>query len=230
MSPSVVSAEGAALLTMTFVARLLQKKMPRTKPRFVSRLQWSNKSSCSPHSEVEHQIKAASSDVGRLSKRVFLKHNLAIPTKVAVYRAVGVSVMLYGCEAWTLYRRHIKTTEFGMMTQFNPLKFRKPMMAAAAIFKNWKLTYLLHGLSDFNRIWHSYVFWPSWPLRMLKIFIVKSQDGGSHHLEKSKNCNNSASGWTDRHLHTWCVPLLENCNFKNPTWRRPPFWKFEKSP
>jgi len=47
--------------------------------------------------------KAASSAFGRLTKRVFLNHNLAIPTtKVAVYRAVCVSVMLYGCETWTL--------------------------------------------------------------------------------------------------------------------------------
>ena len=62
-------------------------------------------------SEVEHRIKAASSAFGRLTKRVFLNHNLAIPTKVAVYRAVCVSVMLYGCETWTLYRRHIKAIE-----------------------------------------------------------------------------------------------------------------------
>jgi len=56
-------------------------------------------------------IKAASSAFGRLTKHVFLNHNLAIPTKVAVYRAVCVSVMLYGCETWTLYRRHIKAFE-----------------------------------------------------------------------------------------------------------------------
>ena len=42
---------------------------------------------------------------------MFLNHNLAIPTKVAVYKAVCVSVLLNGCEAWTPYRRHIKTLE-----------------------------------------------------------------------------------------------------------------------
>ena len=47
--------------------------------------------SCNLDSEVEHRIKAASSAFGRLSKRVFLNHSLAIPTKVAVYRAVSVS-------------------------------------------------------------------------------------------------------------------------------------------
>ena len=43
--------------------------------------------SCSLDSEDEHRIKAASSAFGRLTKHVFLNHNLAIPTKVAVYRA-----------------------------------------------------------------------------------------------------------------------------------------------
>ena len=38
-------------------------------------------------SEVEHRIKATSSALGRLTKRVFLNHNLAIPTKVAVHRS-----------------------------------------------------------------------------------------------------------------------------------------------
>jgi len=67
--------------------------------------------SCSLDSEVERRIKAASSSFGRLTKLVFLNHNLAIPTKVAVYRAVCVSVMLYSCETWTLYQRHIKAFE-----------------------------------------------------------------------------------------------------------------------
>jgi len=30
---------------------------------------------------------------------------------MAVYNAVCVSTLLYGCEAWVLYRRHIKTLE-----------------------------------------------------------------------------------------------------------------------
>jgi len=67
--------------------------------------------SCSLDSEVEHRVKAASSAFGRLTHRVFLNRNLAIPTKIAVYKAVCVSVLLYGCEAWTLYRRHIKALE-----------------------------------------------------------------------------------------------------------------------
>ena len=56
---------------------------------------------CSVNSEIEHRIKAASSAFGRLLHRIFLNHNLAVPTKVLLYR----------CEAWTPYRRHIKALE-----------------------------------------------------------------------------------------------------------------------
>ena len=52
---------------------------------------------CSLDSEVEQRIKAASSAFDRLLHRVFINHNLTIPTKVAVYKAVCVSVLLYGC-------------------------------------------------------------------------------------------------------------------------------------
>jgi len=62
-------------------------------------------------SEIEHRIKAASSAYNRLLHRVFLNCDLAIPTKVAVYKTVCVSVLLYGCEAWTPCRRHIKALE-----------------------------------------------------------------------------------------------------------------------
>ena len=67
--------------------------------------------SCNLDSEVNHHITAASSAFGRLMHRVFLNHNLAISTKVSVYKAVCVSVLLYGCQALTLYRSHIKAFE-----------------------------------------------------------------------------------------------------------------------
>ena len=35
----------------------------------------------------------------------------ATTTKVAVYKATCISILLYGCETWTPYRRHIKALE-----------------------------------------------------------------------------------------------------------------------
>ena len=42
------------------------------------------------------------------SKRVLGNQNPTIHTKMAVYNAVVISNILYGCEAWVPYRRHIK--------------------------------------------------------------------------------------------------------------------------
>jgi len=40
-------------------------------------------------------------------------------------------------------------------------KFQKSKVAATAILKNRKLTYLFRGLSDFDKVWHSDAVRPS---------------------------------------------------------------------
>ena len=48
----------------------------------------------------------------RLSHRVFLNHNFSTTTKVAVYKAICISILLYDCGTWIpVYRRHIKILE-----------------------------------------------------------------------------------------------------------------------
>ena len=136
-------------------------------------------------------------------------------------------------------------TKFGRMMQFDPLdrptvknlKFSKFKMAAAAILKNRKLTYLLRGFSDFDKIWHSDAVRPSWPFRSLRCKILKIQACGCLHLEKCKIViswqlfDHRHEIWHgDAIRHVWCVPQFKLCNFKNPTWRPPLFWKIEKSP
>ena len=61
--------------------------------------------------EIQRRINLASSAFGRLSKRVFGNKNLMIHTKIAVYNAVVISTILYGCETWVQYRRHIRLLE-----------------------------------------------------------------------------------------------------------------------
>ena len=53
-------------------------------------------------------IAKASSSFDRLSKRLWNDHGIWLDTKVAVYKAAVLSVLLFGCESWTLYRRHIR--------------------------------------------------------------------------------------------------------------------------
>ena len=42
---------------------------------------------------------------------VLSQHNIRRSTKLKVYRAVILNSLLYGCETWTLYRRHLKQLE-----------------------------------------------------------------------------------------------------------------------
>ncbi|KAK0135214.1 Craniofacial development protein 2 [Merluccius polli] len=60
---------------------------------------------------VQRCLNLASSTFGRLSDRVFTNRNLKIHTKAAVYNAVVISTLLYGCKAWVPYRRHVKLLE-----------------------------------------------------------------------------------------------------------------------
>ena len=42
---------------------------------------------------------------------MFLNRNLSVETEVMVYSSVYISILLYGCEAWTIYRAHIRSLE-----------------------------------------------------------------------------------------------------------------------
>ena len=58
--------------------------------------------------QIQRRINLASSAFGRQNKRLFGNQNLTIHTKIAVYDAVVISIILYGCETWVPYRRHIR--------------------------------------------------------------------------------------------------------------------------
>jgi len=64
-------------------------------------------SDCDLDNDVQQRVKLASAAFGRLSHRV----NLTTTTKVAVYKTICISVLLYGCKTWTPYRHHIKALE-----------------------------------------------------------------------------------------------------------------------
>ena len=40
-----------------------------------------------------------------------MNHDLTVPAKVAVYKAICISILLYGSESWNPYRRHIRMLE-----------------------------------------------------------------------------------------------------------------------
>ena len=57
--------------------------------------------------EITSQISRATVAFGRLTKRLWLNRNVRFSTKISVYRAAVITSLLYGCETWTLKRKHI---------------------------------------------------------------------------------------------------------------------------
>ena len=60
---------------------------------------------------IQGHINLASSAFSHLSKRVFGNQNLTIHTKIAVYDAIVISTILYGCKTWVPSRRSIRLLE-----------------------------------------------------------------------------------------------------------------------
>ena len=75
---------------------------------------------CSLDMEIETRIKKASVSYDRLKKRLWDTSNISLKTKISVFQAVVISTLLYGCETWTCYRKHIKLLE---RFQIKHLKF-----------------------------------------------------------------------------------------------------------
>ena len=68
-------------------------------------------STCDLIAEIQRCVNLASASFGSLSKRIFTNRDLSTHTKMAVYNAICVSTLLYACEGWTPYRRHIRALE-----------------------------------------------------------------------------------------------------------------------
>ena len=56
--------------------------------------------------EITNRISKASSSFGRLRKTVWERRGIKLATKLKVYQAVVLTTLLYGCETWTVYRKH----------------------------------------------------------------------------------------------------------------------------
>ena len=53
--------------------------------------------------DITRRISAASAALGRLESRLWKERGVRKGTKVAVYKAVVIATLLYGCESWTTY-------------------------------------------------------------------------------------------------------------------------------
>ena len=66
-------------------------------------------------SEIQIRKSKASQAYGKLKDRVWFNNDLSIKTKCAVYRAVVLSTLLYGAEAWTVYMKQAHSLNAFMM-------------------------------------------------------------------------------------------------------------------
>ena len=58
--------------------------------------------------EVNNRLAKASAIFGRLSKNVWDCEGLSAHTKLKVNKTVVLSILLYACETWNMYSRHVK--------------------------------------------------------------------------------------------------------------------------
>ena len=58
--------------------------------------------------EVNARIAKASAAFGRLRESIWDRSGIRLDTKLKVYRSVVLPTLLYACETWTVYQRHVK--------------------------------------------------------------------------------------------------------------------------
>ena len=106
-------------------------------------------------------------------------------------------------------------------------KFENPTWRRPPSWKFEKSRYLGRGSSDFNKIWRGYAVRPSWPFRTLKISNFENPKNRKITISRPqfKRFRRNLSHWCTSTFLTFSIVN----NFENPTWRRPPSWKFEKS-
>ena len=54
--------------------------------------------------EIQRRMAMSSAFFGRLRQRFWNNHHVSMRVKSKVYRAIVLSTLLYGAEAWTVYR------------------------------------------------------------------------------------------------------------------------------
>ena len=65
--------------------------------------------------ELQRRMAKASASFGRLRQRLWNNHLVSMRVKGKIYRAIVLSTLLFGAEAWTVYRRQVKKLHAFMM-------------------------------------------------------------------------------------------------------------------
>ena len=68
--------------------------------------------------EIQSRMAKASASFGRLCQRLWNNYHVSMRVKGKIYRAIVLSTLLYGAEAWTVYRRQMEKLPAFMTTAF----------------------------------------------------------------------------------------------------------------
>ena len=73
--------------------------------------------------EMQRRMAKASASFGRLRQRLWNNHRVSMRVKGKKYRAIVLSTLLSGAEAWTVYRRQVKKLHAFMMRHLRSMEF-----------------------------------------------------------------------------------------------------------
>ena len=94
--------------------------------------------------EMQRRVAKASASFGRLRQRLWNNHHVAMRVKGKIYRAIVLSTLLYGAEAWTVYSRQVKKMQAFMMRHLRSIMkitFRVPGLGGSSLLNHF-LTFL----------------------------------------------------------------------------------------
>ena len=66
---------------------------------------------CTLDEEIKLRLQKATVAFRGLESRVWSQNDITIKTKISIYYACVVTCLLYSCETWVIYRRHLKSLE-----------------------------------------------------------------------------------------------------------------------
>ena len=67
------------------------------------------------YDEIQRRMAKASASFGRLRQRLWNNHHVSMLVKGKIYHVIVLSTLVYGAEAWTVYRRQVKKLHAFMM-------------------------------------------------------------------------------------------------------------------
>jgi len=130
--------------------------------------------------EIQRNVARASASFGRLRQRLWNNLHMSMRVKGKIYHAIVLSALLYGTEAWTVYRQQVKKLYAFMMRHLRSIMRITGMdkVTNKEILERTELPFMEDLLIRKNFRWTGHLMRMS-PDRLPKL-ILYSQQSSSH--------------------------------------------------